>query len=77
MIKKIELLIEKKEDLVFLMQGLNTIRMHNVHETHQMLDILSQTTGKPKESFDSIIERASINDRLMSLVVQLDKYLEA
>jgi len=67
--KTIKLQIQKREDIVFLLQGLNYIRLHNILETKKELDL-------NHDSFNSIEERAKINDRLMSIIAQLDKILE-
>ena len=70
--KEIKLLIEKREDIVFLIQGLNWIRQHNFKETIEEIRLTEKIEG----SFINIEERVNINDRLMSMIAQLDKVLE-
>ena len=75
--KKIELIIQKEEDIVFLIQGLNWIRRDCIESTKKIFQI---TEGMKKPNSDKMLkaidEHVSSHDRLMSLIAQLDKHLE-
>jgi len=75
--KEIKLTIQKNEDIVFLMQGLNWIRMHNTKELVKELEI-NEHLDKKKEKpiFKTLNERSEIHDRIMTLLAQLDNILE-
>ena len=69
--KEIKLNIQKNEDIVLLMQGLNWIRQHNLNEFSKEIPLIDRD-----QRFNLIEERAETHDRLMSIIVQLDKLLE-
>jgi hypothetical protein len=69
--KEINLKIQKNEDIVLLMQGLNWIRQHNLNEFSKEIPLIDRD-----QRFNLIEERAETHDRLMSIIVQLDKLLE-
>jgi len=71
--REIKLNIQKNEDLVLLMQGLNWVRLNCLQQTKNELELEDKTKGKIK---CNLLEHSNANDRLLSLIVQLDKLLE-
>lgn len=74
--EKIELWIQKKEDIVLLIQGLNWIRQHNIANVKMYTETMQKVPEELRPKFDTLVEQADTHDRLMTLIVQLDKILE-
>ena len=75
--REIKLFIQKEEDLVLLMQGINWIRQYSIKATHDLFVLMDKMDEEQKAIFKTTItEQVDTYDRLMILLAQLDNLLE-
>lgn len=73
----IKLIIQKEEDLVLLMQGINWVRQHCLESTKNIFDIADKMKGKSQETILKAVDNhVETHNRLMTLIAQLDDLLE-
>ncbi|MFB5623309.1 MAG: hypothetical protein ACE5RP_00110 [Nitrosopumilus sp.] len=73
--RKIEIILQKEEDIVFLQQGLNWIRQHIIKELSELAK-LSETLKDRRIIEKTLDDHVESYDRIMTLISQLDKELE-
>lgn len=75
--REIKLLIQREEDIVMLMQGINWIRQHNIQRTREYFDLMDKMPKKLQKNYSKVLGDHSKNhDCLMCLLAQLDDLLE-
>lgn len=75
--REIKLTIQKNEDVILIMQGLNWIRKHIIDQMKLEISITDYLKNKGiDKDFVNFEEHSDANDRIMSMIAQLDKIVE-